>query len=118
MKFEDIELNYKDETHTVPANKVMKLYRGVAGLAKWEYFAESASILGDSPWLFSDAYCKALSFAGCEAESDEVLEWMVTGNYADVLDALVKIKTLFNPPEEIQKKVGKSKDTKKKKVKK
>ena len=112
MKFEDIKLEYNNEIHVVPANKVMKLYRGVAGQIKWAHIAESATLIGDEPWLFSDAYVKALSFADCDADSGDAMAWMINNNYTTVLDALVKIKTLFNPPAEIEKKTGTAKKKK------
>lgn len=113
MKFSDIELEYKEETYTVKANKVFKLYRDVSPMAKMQYFADVENTILDQPFVFSDAYCKALSHTGLEVNQEEVLEWMEDDNYHIVLAALNNIKMLFKQPEKIQKKTG---TTKKKKT--
>ena len=106
MKFNDIELEYKEETYTVKANKVFKLYRDVSPMAKMQYFANVENTILDEPFIFSDAYCKALSHAGLEVDEGEVLEWMEDDNYHIVLSALNEIKMLFKQPEKIQKKTS------------
>jgi hypothetical protein len=121
MKFQDIELEFKDDVFVVPANKVMKLYRSVSPLAKMEYLAKPEVIIADEPWLFTDAYLKALSFGESDIEQpteDEVLIWAQDENIQTMLDGLLKIKFLFQQPENFTKKTGVPKAKKKRATKK
>lgn len=107
MKFQDIELEYKGETYTIKKNKVFKLYRDVSPMVTMQNMANVENIILDSPFIFSDAYCKTLAHAGQIVDGDDVLEWMCDNNYDKVLLVLGVIKTLFQQPEKIQKKTGK-----------
>jgi hypothetical protein len=120
MKFQDIELPFNDSVFVVPANKVMKLYRSVSPLAKMEYFTKVESVITDEPWLFTDAYLKALSFSDIEElpEEDEVLMWAQGENIQIMLEKLMQIKMIFQQPEEFSKKTGVSKPKKKRATKK
>lgn len=114
MKFSDIELEYEDKTYTVKANKVFKLYRDVSPMVLFEeHLAKVETLIADKPFIFSDAYTKALSHAGLDVDSGEVCAWMCSGNYEAVLNVIGKIKTLFQQPEKIQKKTGSSAKKKK-----
>lgn len=122
MKFDDIEFPFRDDVFSVKASEVTKLYRSVSCLVKLEYMADVNNVLADKPWLFSDAYFKALTFGTCsdaeDFDADDVLFWMQSNdeNKVIVLDKLMFIKRLFNAPEKIASKLKSTTTTKKKKV--
>ena len=126
MKFQDFEFEYKEEMFVVSANNAPLLFRKISPLIKLKYIAEIGEYIIDSPFIFSDAYFETLKYANNSIDFDknDVLEWFLSDNdiKTKVIENLMKIKQMYDAPEEIQNKMkggnAKKKATQKKVVKK